>query len=185
MIPVRRLTRAVAAIPRCQGKDQGSYPTSDLVQTERECHNDCWRRRGEEATFGIVKVRSQIVRPAHAYQRPHSVLEEIENRSQKLLEKGGAARFIDKGEDSKEVAGLIERLREAITHYQVSASRIIPSSTLYIEVQISQQQAIYDQITDLTVRIIRLVSAHRTDDRSFRQVVFRCILETPRGSVMQ
>jgi len=48
-----------------------------------------------------------------------SVLEDIEKRSRALLEKGAAARFVDKGEDSAEVTRLIERLREAITHYQV------------------------------------------------------------------
>ena len=37
-----------------------------------------------------------------------------------LLEKGVAARLIDKAEDSKEVAKLVERLREAIALYQVS-----------------------------------------------------------------
>ena len=49
-----------------------------------------------------------------------SALEKIEKRSQELLAKGAAARFIDKGADSGEVAGLIDQLREAITHYQVS-----------------------------------------------------------------
>jgi len=47
-------------------------------------------------------------------------LKEIEKRSQALLEKGKAARFVDKGRDSGEVVKLIERLRDAITHYQVS-----------------------------------------------------------------
>ena len=51
-----------------------------------------------------------------------STLEEIEKRSRVLLEKGTGVRFLDKGEDSKEVAGLIERLREAITQYQVSGN---------------------------------------------------------------
>ena len=37
-----------------------------------------------------------------------------------LLEKGVAARLIDKEGDSKEVARLVERLREAIALYQVS-----------------------------------------------------------------
>ena len=37
-----------------------------------------------------------------------------------LLEKGVAARLIDKADDSKEVARLVERLREAIAIYQVS-----------------------------------------------------------------
>ena len=49
-----------------------------------------------------------------------SALAEIERRSQELLAKGTAARFLDKAGDSGEVAKLIERLREAITHYQVS-----------------------------------------------------------------
>ena len=53
-----------------------------------------------------------------------STLEEIEKRSQVLLEKGVPARFMDK-EDSKEVAKLVERLREAIALYQVSESWII------------------------------------------------------------
>ena len=164
IILVPQLTRVVAAIRRCQGEDQGSYPTFKQVQTKREPDDDCWGRRGEDPTLGIVQVWLRMACPAHHSQRPHSALEEIERRSQALLEKGGAARFIDKGEDSKEVAGLIERLREAITHYQVSAHQVIASSALDIGAQISQQQAIYEQITDLTVRILRLVSAHRTDD---------------------
>ena len=53
-----------------------------------------------------------------------STLEDIEKRSQALLEKGVAARFLDKKRDSAEVARLVERLREAITHYQVSAETV-------------------------------------------------------------
>jgi len=49
-----------------------------------------------------------------------SALEEIEKRSQELLEKGTGARFVDKRRDTGEVARLVERLREVITHYQVS-----------------------------------------------------------------
>jgi len=51
---------------------------------------------------------------------PLRVLGEIEKRSQALLEKGRAARFLDKGRDSGEVVKLVERLRDAITRYQVS-----------------------------------------------------------------
>jgi hypothetical protein len=40
--------------------------------------------------------------------------------SKKLLVKTAITRFIDKREDSKVVARLIERLREAIVCYQVS-----------------------------------------------------------------
>ena len=49
-----------------------------------------------------------------------STLERIERRSQELLAKGTAARFVDKSADSGEVARLVDELREAITHYQVS-----------------------------------------------------------------
>jgi len=41
------------------------------------------------------------------------------------MAKGVAARFLDKGDGSKEVAELIGRLREAISYYQVSGYRII------------------------------------------------------------
>jgi len=47
-------------------------------------------------------------------------LEEIEKRSQLLLEKGKVALFVDKGGDSGEVVKLVERLRDAMTRYQVS-----------------------------------------------------------------
>jgi len=66
-------------------------------------------------------------------ENPLSALAEIEKRSRALLEKGAAARFVDKGEDSAEVTRLIERLREAITHYQVSEHCIFPSSAAHVE----------------------------------------------------
>jgi hypothetical protein len=102
-----------------------------------------------------------------------SALGEIEKRSQALLAKDPAALFVDEGEDSGEVVELIERLREAIVYYQASGYQTIASSTVDMEEQISQQQAIYDQIANLTVRARRLVSACCTDDRFFYQVVFR------------
>jgi len=46
-----------------------------------------------------------------------------------MLEKHPAARFVDKGEDSKEVARLIDGLQEAITQYQVSGNWVIASGT--------------------------------------------------------
>ncbi|KAF9784522.1 hypothetical protein BJ322DRAFT_851153 [Thelephora terrestris] len=61
-------------------------------------------------------------------------LKQIEEESKNLLAKNAVARFADKEEDSKVVAGHIERLREAIAGYQIS-----------------QQQSIYRQITHLTV----------------------------------
>ena len=60
----------------------------------------------------------------------HRTLEEIGKRSQALLEKGAAAQFLDKGEDSGEVARLIERLREAIMHYQVGENWIADRALL-------------------------------------------------------
>ena len=54
-----------------------------------------------------------------------SALEKIEKRSQELLSKGAAARFIDKNADSGEMVKLIEQLRETITHYQVSENWIV------------------------------------------------------------
>ena len=65
---------------------------------------------------------SSAARLNHPHRQSHSTLEEIAVQSQALLAKGVAARLIDKGEDSKEVARLIERVREAISYYQVRRS---------------------------------------------------------------
>ena len=74
----------------------------------------------------------------HVYVNGHrSTLEDIEKQSQVLLEKGVAARFIDKEGDSKEVARLIERLREAIALYQVSESWIVSPGATYTGGQLS------------------------------------------------
>jgi hypothetical protein len=51
---------------------------------------------------------------------PCSIFKQIEETSQELLMKSALARFADKGKDSKVVAGLVQRLREAIVRYQVS-----------------------------------------------------------------
>ena len=66
-----------------------------------------------------------------------STLEDIEKQSRALLEKGAATRFVDKGEDSNGVARLIERLREAITHYQVSGNCFVGSSTTHRKADIT------------------------------------------------
>jgi hypothetical protein len=107
----------------------------------------------------------------------HSALEGIEKRSRDLLAKGTAARFLDKGADFGEVARLVERLREAITHYQVSEIRFIASGLTHAGGQISQQQAIYDKVTDLTVRIPPLVSVCCADDQSFIKSSFGTLLK--------
>ena len=48
-------------------------------------------------------------------------LEDIGKRSLALSEKGKVARVLDKTQDSQEVIKLVERLRQAILEYQVSA----------------------------------------------------------------
>jgi len=67
-----------------------------------------------------VYVHRLITAPT-APDRHYSTFEKIEQLSQKLLAKRTIARFADKGEDSKIVAKLIERLREAIVCYQVGS----------------------------------------------------------------
>ena len=74
---------------------------------------------------GETERRKELARYAGRLPAPHvnglrSALGEIEKRSQALLGKGKAAQFIDKGGDSGEVVKLVERLRDAITRYQVS-----------------------------------------------------------------
>ena len=114
-----------------------------------------------------------------------SALEEIEKRAKELLAKSTAARFIDKGSDSGEVVRLVERLREAITHYQVSENCLIATSMTHKRGQVSQQQAIYDQITNLTVIIFQLVFILHADNLFLHQVFFRYPLETSGGDVFQ
>ena len=53
-----------------------------------------------------------------------SSLEEIEKRSQALLEKRATVGFLDKSKDSQEVVDLVEQLRTAIVYYQVSGIKI-------------------------------------------------------------
>ena len=60
-----------------------------------------------------------------------SELEEIERGSRELLAKTTATWLMEKAGDSREVAKLVERLRDAITHYQVSESRFVASNTTH------------------------------------------------------
>jgi len=71
------------------------------------------RRRGLTAY-----VHRLIIAPTSPDRRC-STFQKIEEISQKLLVKSIITRFTDKAEDSKIVARLIERLREAILCYQV------------------------------------------------------------------
>lgn len=96
-----------------------------------------------------------------------------------------AAGFIDKEGDCGEVTRLVERLREAITLYQVSENCFVATSIAHAGGQISQQQAIDDQITNLTVRTSQFVFFIYADDPLFHQVFFRYRLETSRGDGSQ
>ena len=71
----------------------------------------------------LTRYARQLFTPPTLANRFRSALEEVEKWSKELLAKATAARFVDKREDSGEVARLIERLREVITHYQVSDCR--------------------------------------------------------------
>jgi hypothetical protein len=107
----------------------------------------------KERRSTLYKYARRLPTPRTLINGFRSALGEIERRSRGLLAKGTATRFVDKGADSGEVARLVERLREAITHYQVSENCFVASSTPHARGQISQQQAIYEKITKLTVRI--------------------------------
>ena len=97
----------------------------------------------------LTRYARQLFALPALINRLFSTLAEIERRSQELLAKGTAARFVDKARDSGEVVKLIERLREAIKHYQASENCSWHCIKLTVG-QVSQQQAIYDRITNLT-----------------------------------
>ena len=96
-----------------------------------------------------------------------------------------AALFVDKRRDSGEVVKLVERLRDAITRYQVSGHWFVASNMTYTPGQVSQQQAIYEQIANLTVRVPRLVFSLYTDDRFCHPVFPQHGLEASRGCADQ
>ena len=62
-------------------------------------------------------LRSMAIVTATASCR--STFKQVEELSEKLSAKSSFIRFVDRGEDAKVVARLIERLREAIVCYQV------------------------------------------------------------------
>ena len=92
-----------------------------------------------------------------------SSLEEIEKRSQTLLEKKTIPGFLDKAKDSQEVVNLVEQLRSAILYYQVSRNHS-GKTGVNVTKQISQQHSIYNQIGKLTVRLITYGFYPRADN---------------------
>ena len=98
-------------------------------------------------------LRSTAIMAATTSYR--STFKQVEELSDQLLAKSAFIRFVDRGEDSKVVARLIERLREAIVCYQVRYNYHPSQSSVFDGDQISQQQVIYRQITHLTVSLRR------------------------------
>jgi hypothetical protein len=74
------------------------------------------KRRSELARF--VWCLASLIHPKLTMC---SSLEEIRKRSVSLSEKGKVSRVLDKSRDSGEVIRLVEKLRQAILIYQVSA----------------------------------------------------------------
>ena len=103
--------------------------------------------------MGLTTYVDRLIPARTAPDLRCSTLKKVEELSQKMLAKSIIARFTDKGEDSKMVAKLIERLREAIVCYQVGNHCASALSIIDRKGQVSQQQAIYRQITHLTVRL--------------------------------
>ena len=91
-----------------------------LVDTLAKVNSDDDReeveRRSQLAKFAscLELLRSKLT----FYDRS---LDDIGKRSLELSEKGKVARVLDKTKDLQEVIGLVERLRQAILIYQVSA----------------------------------------------------------------
>ena len=83
-----------------------------------------------------------------------------------LLNKGKAARILDKRKDSGAIIKLVEELRQAVLLYQVSTvMNLTDQASLILLGQLSQQQSIDSQITQLTVSPPPNVRTVRADAR--------------------
>ena len=81
-------------------------------------------REEVERRSELAKFVSRLGFLTHPKLIPHDrSLEDIGTRSLALSEKGKVARVLDKTQDSQEVIKLVEKLRQAILVYQVSAKR--------------------------------------------------------------
>jgi len=69
---------------------------------------------------GLARYVHRPMIAPNALNGHRSTFKTIEAWSEKLLAKSGVARMVDKDEDSKVVARLVERLRRAMVCYQVS-----------------------------------------------------------------
>jgi hypothetical protein len=84
-------------------------PENDLEEADR---------RSQLARFGL-SLRSRVLPRPNLRDR---LLDDIGKQAVAMLEKGKVARFLDKRNDSGEVASLVEKLKQAILDYQVCVS---------------------------------------------------------------
>ena len=61
----------------------------------------------------------RVVSVQAGYSHPLSKLKDIVERSRPLRDKFALLRFVDSDEDSKDVSGLLEDIREAVGDYMV------------------------------------------------------------------
>jgi len=109
-------------------------------------------------------------------------LEEIRKRSQAFLKKEKTARFPDKAKDTQEVVSLVEKLWNAIVYYQVN--RAAQTSLERVE-RISRERSIYNQINELTVRLLIDSSSPELTKHPVLQVLPRHAPETARGTIIR
>ena len=78
----------------------------------------------------LIRYSYKLLAPLTFVNDFHSALEEVEERSLKLLGKGKATHFVDEGGNFGEVANVVEQFREAVIRYQVSKNRLVgPGAT--------------------------------------------------------
>ncbi|KAF9642509.1 hypothetical protein BDM02DRAFT_3176724 [Thelephora ganbajun] len=101
-----------------------------------------------------------------------SALEEVEKRSRELLE-GTVMRFVNREDDSGEVAKLVEWLQEVIARYQISQQRAIygqipdlasPLDTLLKLHEVTESPAVKNKLDSIMERLDRLYSEEDNDD---------------------
>lgn len=109
-----------------------------------------------------------------------SAFEKIEELSKKMLAKSTVARFVDKGEDSKVVVKLIERLREAMVCYQVGDCCTLGSNTTNKRTDITTAGDLPPNHSPRS-KVLPIASGINTD-RSVSPVIVRYILEASGGN---
>ena len=154
-------------------------------QVEGRCNeNQCrCQLRGSRETRKADKVSIASL-SSHQLKQIVCVrsLEAIEERSQMLLNKGKGARILDKRKDSGTIVKLVEELRQAVLLYQVSTvGNHTDQAPLTGLVQLSQQQSMDNQITQLAVSPLPMSAPSDLTGGQSNQVFFQYISQAPRG----